>query len=285
MTVRSLTVAVVAGALLSGGAPALADDVNPLGNEAHGGGHAEAAGSTFVASSTAFVDPDGTRHNVPIAPRNAPSPYEYRVKREPGFCGIDAAGQPIDLVFVDTRLVADGPGAPWNIGTAFCASPQAQPLDLGNIAAQAARVTQTLTPPSPSVRIQPNGTTLVGNPTVFSGSNLGFVQPPALVNPLSGRALQLTVQPTTWSWDFGDGSPAVTTSGPPPPYTHGASMSGLLTHTYRRAADVNVTVTVSWTASYTISGVAGSQNVANPVASTTTIRLLVRQARSQLVSR
>jgi len=48
---------------------------------------------------------------------------------------------------------------------------------------------------------------------------------------------------------------------------------------------VTVTVTVSWSASYAISGVAGTQTVATSVASKTTVQVRVRQARSQLVSR
>jgi hypothetical protein len=207
------------------------------------------------------------------------------VKRFGGICPNDALGQAQDLVFVDRRLVTAGPNAPWDIGTGFCASPNAQPIDLGDIAAQAETVVQTLTPPQPSIRIQPDGTTLVGNPTVFSASDLADVTPPSLVNPLSGKALQLTVRPSTWTWDFNDGTRPVTTQGPPPPYTAGSPMSELLTHTYKRSADVVVTVTVTWTASYTISGVAGVRAVANRVTSQQSVPLKVRQARSQLVSR
>jgi hypothetical protein len=251
-------------------------------------GKAESAtkgiGGSFVATSTAFVDPDGTRHDVDTGGRRGPSPYEYQVHRFAGICPNDALGQPRDLVFVDRRLVAAGPTAPWDPASAFCASPNAQPIDLGNIAAQAATVTQSLQPPKPAVRIQPDGTTLVGNPTVFSGAELADVTPPALVNPLSGRSLQLTVHPATWTWDFHDGSQPVTTTGAPPAYRPGSNLAGLLTHTYRKPADLTVTVTVSWTASYTISGIAGVQPVANRVTSVTALPLKVREARSQLVS-
>jgi hypothetical protein len=60
--------------------------------------------------------------------------------------------------------------------------------------------------------------------------------------------------------------------------------SGLLQHTYQRATDLSVTVTVKWTASYTISGVAGVRNVATPVSSPSVVRLAVREARTELVS-
>jgi hypothetical protein len=266
--------------------PAYADDSNPLGNAAHGGGHAESTGSSFVATSTAYVDSDGHAHPLRPGTRDdAPSLYEYRVGQVfSGMCPDDAQGRPVGLVFLDERLISDGPTGTWTLGPVYCASPGAQPIDLGNIAGQAATVTESLTPPTPRVRVQPGGTTLVGNPTVFSGSDLADVTPPALTNPLSGRSLQLTVQPTTWTWDFGDGSPVVTTDGPPPAYEHGSSNQDLLTHTYRRAGTVSVRVTVTWTASYTVSGIAGARNVANPVASTTLVALTVRQARSQLVS-
>lgn len=266
---------------------AAADDVNPIGAAANGTtASTDGNRSSFVATSTAFVDPDGRTHDVDTRRAGVPSPYEYRVKRFAGICPNDPLGQPQDLVFVDRRLVSAGPNAPWQIGGGFCASPNAQPLDLGDIAAQVTTVTQTLRPPAPTIRIQPGGTTLVGNPTVFSGGELANMTPAPLVNPLSGRALQLTVQPTSWTWDFHDGSAPVTTQGaPPPPYTKGSPMAGLLTHTYRRAADLVVTVTVEWSASYTISGVAGVQNVTNRVSSQKTVPLRVRQARSQLVSR
>lgn len=240
---------------------------------------------SFVATSTAFVDPDGKTHPVDTAGQRAASPYEFRVKRFAGICPDNPMGQPQDLVFVDRRLVSAGPAAPWEIGGGFCASPGAQPIDLGDIAAQAATVTQTLKPPPPTVRVQPAGTTLVANPTVFSGGTPPDLRPPALVNPLSGRSLQLTVRPSTWTWDFGDGSAPVTTSGPPSPHTSGADVSGLFTHTYLRAADVVVTVTVTWTATYTITGVAATQTVAGRVTSQRSLPLRVRQARSQLVSR
>ena len=273
-------------ALVAIAVPSAADPTDPLRRTSETSARTADRGSSFVATSTAFVDPDGTTHAVPTGgPNTTPSPYEYRIKRFAGICPNDAQGQPQDLLFVDSRLVAAGPNAPWQIGTAFCAAPGARPLDLGNLAAQAQTVTQTLTPPSPTVRIQPDGTTLVNSRTVFSGKDLTDVTPPVLVNPLSGRTLQLSVQPTTWTWEFGDGSAPVTTQGPPPSYSRGAAMSGLLNHTYTRVADVTVTVTVTWTASYTVSGVAGVRNVAQPVSSTSAVRLAVRQARSQLVSR
>lgn len=272
----------VVAALLTFCVPASAEDNGPFAHRSETTAKAATDKSSFVATSTAFVDPDGTTHRVHSGGGQAASPYEYKVRRFPGICPDDALGQPQDLVFVDYRLVSAGPNAPWTAGEVFCAGPAAQPVDLGNIAAQAATVTESLTPPSPSITIQPDGRTLVGNPTVFSAADLADQRPPALINPLSGRALQLTVRPTTWTWDFGDGSPTVTTQGPPPPYR--GSLDGLLTHTYRTAADVTVRVTVTWSASYTISGVAGTQNVANTVSSGTTTLLQVRAARSQLVS-
>lgn len=280
--VRVITVVVLVLAVPSG---AWAEDPDPLSRASETTAKAAGDGSSFVATSTAFVDPDGKTHDVDMGGKQATSPYEYRVKRFGGICPNDPLGQPQDLVFVDRRLVAAGPNAPWQIGSGFCASPNAQPLDLGDIAAQAATVTQTLQPPGPTVRVQPDGTTLVGLPTVFSGRDLTDLTPPPLVNPLSGRSLQLTVRSTTWTWDFDDGTPPVTTDGPPPAYSQGISAGQLLTHTFRRAGDVDVTVTVTWTASYTISGVVGVQPVANRVTSTTTLPLRVREARSQLVSR
>lgn len=243
---------------------------------------ATSKGSTFVATATAMVDPDGTVHQVHTPASTTTSPYEYQVHRVQSICPNDALGQPRDLVFVDYRLISAGPNGYWTNADVICAAPASQPLDFGNIAAQVATVTQTLTPPPPTISVRPDGTTLVGNPTIFSGSDPGDQTPPALVNPLSGRTLQLTVHPTTWTWDFDDGSPSVTTQGPSPAYN--GSLDGLLTHTYRRAGDVTVRVTVTWTASYTISGVAGTQNVGSTVASTTTVPLRVRAARTQLVS-
>lgn len=285
--VRSrLAVSAILITILSAGAT-WADSGDPFAHGTQATAQAVAQGAAFLATSTAIVDSDGRVHSFqPGGRQDAPSLFEYRIGQSySGMCPNDALGQPRDLLFVDKRLIAAGPTALWQNAATFCASPKAQPLDLGNIAAQAATVTQRLTPPTPQVRIQPDGKTLVNNPTVFSGTDLTRMTPPALVNPLSGRALQLTVKPTTWTWDFGDGSPPVTTQGPPPAYQHGGTTDGLLTHAYTRAADVAVTVTVRWTASYTISGVAGTRNVANPVISTTTVALAVRQARTQLVSR
>jgi hypothetical protein len=282
MKLRSLTAAVFATVPLCVCLPAAADNSGPFAHRSETTAKAASDSSSFVATSTTFVDHDGTAHPIKVGGGHSASPYEYQVHRFQGICPNDALGQPQDLVFVDYRLVSAGPNAPWTPGDVFCSGPQSQPLDVGNIAAQVATVTESLKPPPPTITVRPDGKNLVGNPTVFSGSDLGDQTPPALINPLSGRALQLTVHPTTWTWDFDDGSPTVTTQGPPPAYD--GSLNGLLTHTYTRAADVHVRVTVTWSASYTITGVAGAQAVANTVSSAVTVPLQVRAARSQLVS-
>ena len=105
---RRFTTSLVATVMLSTGLVGIA-----RGGDGHDGfnGKAESATSTdntFVATSTAFVDPDGTQHDVDSHHDRATSPYEYQVHRFAGICPNDALGQPQDLVFVDRRLVSAG---------------------------------------------------------------------------------------------------------------------------------------------------------------------------------
>src|SRR3954471_8249282 len=90
---------------------ATADDANPYGTNQNGTTARTNDGKSFVATSTAFVDPDGNRHDVDPQSKHAASPYEYQVHRLAGICPNDPLGQPQDLVLVDRRLVSAGSGA------------------------------------------------------------------------------------------------------------------------------------------------------------------------------
>src|SRR4051794_27064797 len=88
-------------------APAWADDGNPdpLTASTNTAANTSADKHSFVATSTAFVDPDGKTHEVDTRGSRAASPYEYQVHRFAGICPNDPLGQPQALVFVDRRLV------------------------------------------------------------------------------------------------------------------------------------------------------------------------------------
>lgn len=63
-----------------------------------------------------------------------------------------------------------------------------------------------------------------------------------------GVPLTFTLQPTHWTWDFGDGSPPLPTSQPGAPYPNQT-----VAHTYSSASDgVTVTLTTLWSGTFTI---------------------------------
>lgn len=143
---------------------------------------------------------------------------------------------------------------------------------LSSPATLAQRAVNKLNLPSPSVGLNPRGRALVNLPE-------WFWIPPSQWRTLSQRTsagpvwAEVTASPVSTTWDPGDGSPAVTCSGPGSPYDSSKPASAQSTdcsYTYRRSsADqpqtgssandrfFNVTVTTSWSVSWIGSGGAG----------------------------
>lgn len=136
-----------------------------------------------------------------------------------------------------------------------------------------------LTWPEPTMTISPpSGRTLVNLPTIFStplsGSRTQTVT-------LLGQRVTIEATPRSYTWHAGDGTDW-STSGPGTPYSPGAEVAGLNTHTYTAAAAVSPSVDVTYGGRFRVGGggwqsIPGTLTVAGPAAA-----LSVIEGRGQL---
>lgn len=99
--------------------------------------------------------------------------------------------------------------------------------------------------PAPATAVQPPDRTLVNLDTIFHTDAVGFDRTITLL----GQPVHLSIRPTSFSWVFGDGSTATTT-------TPGAAYpSKLVVHRYQHA-DTTVAphVVITWSADYSVDG-------------------------------
>ncbi|WP_344219038.1 PKD domain-containing protein [Kribbella sancticallisti] len=137
--------------------------------------------------------------------------------------------------------------------------------------------TQTVLVAFPKLRatVQPAGRTLVNLDTiVYTDKSTVTTRPVTLL----GYPVLVEATPVSYTWHFGDGSPAVTTRSPGKPYP-----SKEITHKYLKRGSVQVSVTTNYSARFNVAGtgwrnLAGSVPVNGPQTS-----LLVREAVPVLV--
>lgn len=166
------------------------------------------------------------------------------------------------------------PGQPWRTVNSFCANP-AQPVTTpAQIAEAAARVFEDMALPAPGLQSQPPGGTAVNLPTIFWSTDL---EPITINVTLRGFSASLTATPSSWRWDFGDGA-SLTTGHPGAAYPHHT-----ITHTYGERGAVTAGVTTTWVGSVAVPEV-GALPITETVTRTSTRRITVREARTELVS-
>lgn len=166
------------------------------------------------------------------------------------------------------------PGEPWRTVSSFCSDP-AQPVTTpAQLVAEAARQLRDLPLPQPGITAQPPGGTAVNLPTIFYAAP---ANPMTVTTTLRGFSASLTATPTTWLWDFGDGTTLATTE------PGAAYPQHTITHTYRRRGTVTVTVTTTWSGSITIAQI-GALPLTETVSRTSTAQVVIREARTELVS-
>jgi hypothetical protein len=116
--------------------------------------------------------------------------------------------------------------------------------------------------PALTARTQPEDKTLVNFATIFYTEPAPFTRTVTLL----GRQVQLQATPTSFTWNYGDGITA-TTSTPGAPYP-----AKDVTHEYRDAhATVQTSVDVTYTATFAVAGgppqaIPGSVTIAGPTA-------------------
>ncbi len=98
-------------------------------------------------------------------------------------------------------------------------------------------------------------------------------------NPmLNGLPVMIRATPLSYEWDYGDGTDPLSTSDPGAPFPRDT-----VSHTYTQPAEVEVTLTTTYTGVYSTDG--GATWLAVPgTATTEPIPISVVEARAQLVS-
>jgi hypothetical protein len=134
--------------------------------------------------------------------------------------------------------------------------------------------------PRPTIITAPPTAGLVNLPQIFATPD----HPPvtlAVTVPLPAR---LTAE-AHYTWDYGDGASGPDTPGIPfqPGILPADHPDYYLTHTYRINQTVTATLTVTWHAGFTVTGIAGTFPIPD-ITLTTTHTLPIHQARSQLVA-
>lgn len=104
--------------------------------------------------------------------------------------------------------------------------------------------------------------------------------PQTLTTTILGTPITVTATPTSWTWDYGDGTPPRTTTDPGRPYpdTSGA-------HAYDAPGTYLLTVTTTWTGTYQLNGTGPRHTVAGTAATTSPpITVTVETASPHLVA-
>ncbi len=127
-------------------------------------------------------------------------------------------------------------------------------------------------PPS-RISYQPGRGVLPYLPVIFNSNQPGSV-PPSTYS-VAGRQVVLSPTPR-WAWDFGDGAHLDTTS--PGGFYPDLSVA----HGYQRGGRFQVSLTTSWSATYTVDGL-GPFPIASSVTQTDNTLVAVGQARGVLI--
>lgn len=183
----------------------------------------------------------------------------------------------LGALYRQTREIgADGTPGEWSeAGDPVADQSCVTPADLAD---EAARALATLAiTPSPIVVQPPNGWTLVNVPTIT------YTEPgeQMLDTTLLGIPVQIRATPTSYTWDYGDGSGPVTTTDPGAAYPNHT-----VAHTYEQPADqVTIALTTTWTGQFRITGTPTWTDVAGTATTTSSADpLQVYEARSRLVA-
>lgn len=169
------------------------------------------------------------------------------------------------------RRLSDG--APWEDVGDVCVGESHRPVTVAEAAARVRdRFVDLLPRPAPSYQ-PPNGA-LVNLPAVFaSGQRDGVMRDDFTLFDLDVR---VDAHPS-WTWEFGDGTTLRTESA------GGRYPDTSVSHTYREAGRLRVSVAASWTGTFTIDGLGPFAVEGGPVTQESGLWLDVREAGGRLV--
>ncbi|NTW41813.1 MAG: PKD domain-containing protein, partial [Cellulomonadaceae bacterium] len=104
---------------------------------------------------------------------------------------------------------------------------------------------------------------------------------------LLGFTFEVEVTPTSYTWDFADGTGPLRTTDPGAPYrtSSGDDLRSYLTHTYAQAGTHAITLTTTWSGRYRVLGRTDWQDVIGTATTTATSRTFdVVERRAHLVA-
>jgi hypothetical protein len=234
--------------------------------------HTSEEGKTQKASTEKKADPPRTRTDPPPTKEDPPTPSKERTdfKINIGVCG---RMQPDGTVPGPTRCQPGGDGRRLTRRKLPPTVVLPKPEDI--TWEQVRSETKNVIFPGLSVKVQPNGRTLVNMATIVYTDDSKVST--ATVT-LLGFPVVVEATPISYTWDFGDGSPTVTTSTPGKPYP-----AAEITHKYLKRQGVGITVTTNYAARFNVANT-GWQYVEGTVPITGPATLLqVREAVPVLV--
>lgn len=180
----------------------------------------------------------------------------------------------LDPLFRQTRIPGTDQWQTWQaLDTGTC-------LSTADLTTEADNAFRTLPLTPPPLHIQPpDGWTLVNLDTiVHTTPQTDATQTFDLT--LLGIPVQLQAHPTTYTWNFGDHTPPLTTTDPGAPYPHHT-----LTHTYTTPTTTTLTLTTTWTGRFRLHGTTTWTPVTGTATTTTTSDpLTIHEARTHLVT-
>ncbi len=129
----------------------------------------------------------------------------------------------------------------------------------------------------PVLRLQPDrGWVLVNMPTIV----MTDTTPQRLRTTLLGRGVEVVAEPTTFTYDFGDGSAPLTTTSPGQAWPDQDTF-----HVYQRLGSARITLTTTWAGRYRIDGADDWHDVdGTAFTATTSNPIEIREYRTRLVA-
>ncbi len=165
--------------------------------------------------------------------------------------------------------------SPWRVGGTECLG-QRQPPAVADVGGAAQDFLDHMDLPLPQPTVQPYDGAVVNKEAIFSA---GSGDPVTTTFDLGGLAVTVTATPVAWDWTFESG----VTQRFAKPGGHYPNRD--VTYVYRTPGDRQVTVTTTWSATFTVAGGA-AQTVTGEVRRTSPPLLVhVREAPAELVSR
>lgn len=202
------------------------------------------------------------------------------VRRAGGCVAAGRSGGVLHAVFVSRSR------GPYELTGTVCLGEGVRPVALADIEAQVRAYLDELVPAAPTLTMRPvGGTTLIHLPTLFLAT--GATTAAGRLFP-AGIPVQVAATATGWTWQVDGGASVFRTDFPgrryDPAHDPRVDPGHYATHTFTTTGTHQLTCTVSWTATASITGL-GDLPVPGAVQRTSAaLAVQVREARAELIA-